>query len=257
MRGLLLFGVVGAAIYALLLATHKVIPDPKPGDNFAGQAHPNQRHLRSWGSDLPALVTSSASSPQQNAAHAPRESKDNSNQNSARNSGAGDQLAADDEITASRISGAEQEHIEWAQVMHAARVHSEASVSSPTTRFYRPGTDLQVVRRENGWLHVLDPVTQERGGIFEKYLSSIDGPGHTQAAGVSPIEDELSQSIPSKPVSSARKRSRSAKPAAHKSDGVITKADLSRRRWARHGDRRRGFGLFMSRRSARFDASPR
>ena len=47
---------------------------------------------------------------------------------------------------------------------------------------YRPGTELQLVRRENGWLELLDPVTQERGWIFEKYLISIGAPSPTQAA---------------------------------------------------------------------------
>ena len=66
--------------------------------------------------------------------------------------------------------------LEWAKVTLAARVHSEASVSSAIIRFYPPGTVLQVVRRENGGLERLDPATQERGWVFEKYLSSIDGP---------------------------------------------------------------------------------
>jgi hypothetical protein len=129
--------------------------------------------------------------------------------------------------------------------MLAARVHSEASVSSPTIRFYRPGTELQVVSRENGWLQLLDPATQERGWIFGNYLSSIDGPSRTQAAMDSPIEDGLSEPIPTKPVlPSSKKRSRSAKPATQVFDDVITKSELRRGRWARRDNRRRGFGLF-------------
>ncbi len=67
-------------------------------------------------------------------------------------------------------------------MVFAAKVHSGASVSSPAVRYYRPGTELQVERREGGWVGVSDPVTQERGWVFEKYLSSIDGPSPIQAA---------------------------------------------------------------------------
>ena len=52
----------------------------------------------------------------------------------------------------------------------------------PPSGFYAPGTDLQVVRREGGWLQVSDPVTQERGWVLEKYLVATDGPSSTQAA---------------------------------------------------------------------------
>jgi hypothetical protein len=55
-------------------------------------------------------------------------------------------------------------------------MHDQASVSSPTVRFYFPGMDLQVVRREGGWLQVSDPVTEERDWVLEKYLASVDGP---------------------------------------------------------------------------------
>lgn len=68
------------------------------------------------------------------------------------------------------------EHVAWARVTLAAKAHSEASVSSPITKFYPIGTELQIVGRESGWIELLDPATQERGFIFEKYLVAIDGP---------------------------------------------------------------------------------
>ena len=64
--------------------------------------------------------------------------------------------------------------VELAKVILAAQTHSQASVSSPTVRFYRPGTELQVVRREGIWFEVSDPVTQERGWVLAQYLSSIE-----------------------------------------------------------------------------------
>ena len=72
--------------------------------------------------------------------------------------------------------------------MLAAQTHSQASVSSPTVRFYRPGTELQIVRREGIWLEVSDPVTQERGWVLAQYLSSIDSPIPAQVATESTTE---------------------------------------------------------------------
>ena len=95
----------------------------------------------------------------------------------------------------------------------AARVHSEASVSSPTIRFYRPGTELQLVRRKNGWLELLDPATQERGWIFEKYLVSIDAPSPRKLQWNRPLS-------PYRPKRHYQKQKRSAKSAVRVADDV-------------------------------------
>jgi hypothetical protein len=189
--------------------------------------------------------------PQQNAAYEARPFNENPGQNLPN---ADDQPAAADKASLPGIDGTEQEPVEWAKVIFAARVHSEASVSSPTVAYYRPGTELQVVKRENGWLQLLDPVTQERGWVFEKYLSSIDGPSPTQAAMESTTENGLSEPIPSKPVlPSSKKRSRPNKPILRALEDVgVTESDPRSGRWARRGDRRRGIGLFMLGPSARF-----
>ena len=65
------------------------------------------------------------------------------------------QLAAapEDIQTAGRDSSEPQTvSVEWAKVMLAAKLHEQASVSSPTVRSYSPGTNLQVVRREGSWV---------------------------------------------------------------------------------------------------------
>ena len=96
MRALLLLSIVGAAIYAFLVATHNVISDSKVEDTFAGQTqpyHPIDRKLRSWGSNLPALAISQQPSPrrpQQNARYGPRPTEENYGQYSERTAGAGD-----------------------------------------------------------------------------------------------------------------------------------------------------------------------
>jgi hypothetical protein len=194
--------------------------------------------------------------PQQNIAHAPRPTEENPSQYSERTSGADDQPATspDNLAAASELDRSNQDHVEWTKVMLAARVHSEASVSSPTVAYYRPGTELQVVKRENGWLQLLDLVTQERGWVFEKYLSSIDGPSPTQAAMESTTENGISEPLPAKPaLPRSKHRARPAAPALQVSeDVVVTESDPRSGRWARRGDRRRGIGLFMLGPSARF-----
>ena len=54
MKGFLFLGLVGAAIYALLVYTHHVLPGGEAEDTFAGQTQPNQQtqHLSSWGTHL-------------------------------------------------------------------------------------------------------------------------------------------------------------------------------------------------------------
>ncbi len=78
------------------------------------------------------------------------------------------------------------EPIEWVKVMFAARVHREASVSSPTMRFYQPGTALQVVNRDNGWVQISDPTSREGGWVLEQYLVPTDGKAVTQMAAATP-----------------------------------------------------------------------
>ena len=237
MRALLFLSLVGAALYALLVLTHNVVPDGKAEDTFASKTQPNHpidRELRSWGANLSALAISQQPSPQhpqQNAAHAPTE----------RMSGADDQPAVSPgNLAAAEFDSSKQDHVEWAKVLLAARVHSEASVSSPTIRFYRPGTELQVVSRENGWFQLLDPVTQERGWVFDRYLGSIDGPSPTQAAMGSTTEP-----LPAEVTSpKSQKPSRSSKLTIRAGDLEVAKSDRRRGRWARRDDRRRNLGLF-------------
>ena len=78
--------------------------------------------------------------------------------------------------------GKNQEGI-WVVVIRGATVHSEPSVSAPTARFYSIGTELQLIDYQHGWFQVLDPVTSQRGWIYEKYyLEAIRGPGQMVAS---------------------------------------------------------------------------
>jgi len=247
MKGLLFLGLVGAAIYALLVYTHHVLPGGKGEDTFAGQNQPNHpiaQHLSSWGAHLASRSPSQNPQqsaplhPQQNAAHEPK--PHDPSQNPERKPGAWYQLASEAKAPASGSESAAS--VEWAKVVLAARMHDQASVSSPTVRFYSPGTDLQVVRREGVWLQVSDPVTQKRGWVLEKYLAAIDGPSSTQAASLESTAEPPSTkavSPKSKKWGRSSKRSRSAARSNH-----VARWNPRSDRWARRADRRQ-FRVFM------------
>jgi hypothetical protein len=237
-RFLLFLSLIGAAIYGLLIYTHDVLTDEKAEKTYTEQAQPNHpvQHLSSWGSYLPdrsisqnsQLATSQPSTP------LPPQQTEEPSQNSERNA---DQVATSENKATSSESG---DPVELAKVVLAAQTHSQASVSSPTVRFYRPGTELQVVRREGIWFEVSDPVTQERGWVLAQYLSSIDSPIPAQVATESTTEP-LTVAPPSP---KSNKRHRAAKPAV-RDRVVVANADPWNGRWSRRADRRRGAGLFM------------
>jgi hypothetical protein len=237
-RFLLFLSLIGAAIYGLLIYTHDVLTDEKAEKTYTEQAQPNHpvQHLSSWGSYLPdrsisqnsQLATSQPSTP------LPPQQTEEPSQNSERNA---DQVATSENKATSSESG---DPVELAKVVLAAQTHSQASVSSPTVRFYRPGTELQVVRREGIWFEVSDRVTQERGWLLAQYLSSIDSPIPAQVATESTTEP-LTVAPPSP---KSNKRHRAAKPAVQ-DRVVVANADPWNGRWSRRADRRRGAGLFM------------
>jgi Bacterial SH3 domain len=127
-------------------------------------------------------------------------------------------------------------------VVLAAKVHGDASVSSPTLRFYQPGTALQVVSRQNGWVQITDPASGERGWVFEQYLVPADGPT-AQTAMVTTASKPAAE--PTGAI--AKKRVGAFRPAARQPD-KFTFAQFDRR-WERRAARRGG--LFFFGRSAR------
>jgi hypothetical protein len=144
--------------------------------------------------------------------------------------------------------GTAYQPVEWAKVILAAKVHGDASVSSPTVRFYPPGTTLQVLSRQNAWAQITDPTSGDRGWVYEQYLSPADGPTATQTA----MADTASR-LAAEPVGAnrptAKKRVRASRPAARMS-GEYAFARFDRR-WERRADRRGGIGLFFFGRFAR------
>ena len=116
LRTLLFLSLVGAAIYGFL-----VISGGNTNEHQAIQTqnHPVGERLSSWGSSL-------APSPSQN----PPQLGDDASQKSERKSGTGYQLAASKNEALD--VGAKPEAVEWARIVLAAQMHSEASVSSPS-----------------------------------------------------------------------------------------------------------------------------
>ena len=150
MKGLLFLSLVGAAIYALLVYTNDALKDGNAEVSPAGQAqsdHTVGNHFSSWDTYLPAPAAENSQSVQS-------QQGDDAHQDTKRQLGDGHQLAApEDTQTAGRDSSEPQTvSVEWAKVMLAAKMHDQASISSPTVRSYSPGKNLQVVRREGSWV---------------------------------------------------------------------------------------------------------
>ena len=187
-RLLLLLSLIGAAIYAFLIYTHDVLTDEKAEKTYAAQPQPKQpvEHMSSWNTYLPDRSTIQNPQLTSSQPSTPPQQSDEASQNSTRNA---DQVAtSENKATSSESGDTEQRPVELAKVVLAAQTHSQASVSSPTVRFYRPGTELQVVRREGIWLEVSDPITQERGWVLAQYLASIKSSTPAQVATESTTE---------------------------------------------------------------------
>ena len=160
---LILVGLVGAAIYAFLIFSHDALTDGKSENTRTGQAQPivpsavPSAHLSSWDAYLP--TRSQKQNPQvattQSTPYPPQQGDDFGQSERGR------LAASESQATSYGSNAAEPEPVERTRVVLAAEMHSQASVSAPTLRYYRPGTELQVVRREGIWFLVSDSVTQD------------------------------------------------------------------------------------------------
>lgn len=228
MKGVLFLGLVGVALYLAIDVSHNLLSSDGAAKNVSPQAlsSPAARPMRSWGTDLPALSLE-ASPPRS-------EAKGSVTRPSA-------------PVVSAALSPAPSETpaydpTEWLSVRLAARVHREPSVSSPTTQFYQPGTTLQAVSRQNGWVEISDPTSKQGGWMLEQYLARTDGPHATQTASIT--NAGLSAPSEAKPVRSMRKRAHAVRPTMRAPDDVaIEQFDA---RWERRAERRR-FGFFFGR----------
>ena len=246
MKGLMFLGLVGAAIYGALLFSYDVLPRDTADDAFAGRnlGDPGARQLRSWGTDLPDLASSSSQEaplPLRKSAATP-----------AATSAAATSPNSEAKPIAAQSDGAAYQPVEWAKVVYTAKVHGEASVSSPTLRFYQPGTTLRVVSRENGWAQVTDPSSGEGGWVFEQYLTPADSGTVTQTAMATTPTKVATEPARTTPPAAKKRIVRVPRPAARMPDDFAS-AQFDRR-WGRRAERRSGFGMFFFGRFARNDA---
>jgi hypothetical protein len=252
MKGFLFLSLVGAALYGALVVSNDLIITAEDPSVWQNLGDPDSRHLRSWGSDLPALVSSNfqrTSLPLRKPDVLKGSSGSDHSQYSESDSGAGGLPISEAKSTSSQSGGTAYEPIEWTKVTLAAKAHSEASVSSPILRFYQLGTVLQVVSRQNGWVQVTDPTSNETGWVFERYLMPADGPTVTQTALATTTSKALTEPTRAKPVLSAKKRVGAPRPTVRIRESVaLAQFD---RRWERRVERRGGFGLFFFDRFAR------
>ena len=227
-------GLVGAAIYGALVLSYDVLSRDAAKEAFVRQSLGSlgDRQLRSWGTDLPALTGSNsqaASLPLRTPAVRPASTS------------AASLPMADAKPTPAKSDGNTYQSAEWAKVVFAAKVHGEASISSPTLRFYQPGTTLLVVSRQNGWVQVTDPASGQGGWVFEQYLAPADGPTVTRTAMETTASNSVAEAMRARP--SVKKRVKASRPAARRPDSFAS-AQLDSR-WERRAERRGGFGLFF------------
>jgi hypothetical protein len=251
-RLLLLAGLVGFAVYLL---TPSRTPPMGPAETVSTAQAPRDRQTSgplgsSWGSSLQfltqdpdaALAESQQPAPSETAASGPKPHTDKQEWQPKR----GPQPSGSvDHASAPSPNDTEREAVEWVKIDQVVAVRSKPSVSSLGLRSYSTGSRAQVVGRENGWVQLLDPMTQERGWVYHTYLSPIDGPGAARP--------EATSGKPQVRVASPPRTSTSApKPAVRTLDPAkITKAKTPRDGTAQRAKRRRGLGLFKRRRARR------
>jgi hypothetical protein len=243
MKGLLFLGLVGAAIYALLVYGHDALKDRNAEITDAGQAQSNHtvgKHFSSWDAYLPTPAVS------QNSQSATSQQGTDASQDSERQIDDRHQIAASGDAQTGGRDSSQTVPVEWAKVMLAANLHDQASVSSPTVRSYSPGTNLQVIRREGSWVLVSDPITQEQGWVLDEYLATIGGTGSAQAALESTTEPPSTKAAAkSKKRSLASNRSKPAVRVSNRKPAFRGSRDVARWDpwnipWAGRVERRRG-----------------
>ena len=65
---------------------------------------------------------------------------------------------------------------EWVEVASAVNVRKGPSSSDETFKVAQKGTKLRVVARDGNWVHITDPVTEQDGWIYTRFLTETDAP---------------------------------------------------------------------------------
>ena len=150
-RLLLLFWVFGAALYAV--NTSSLFPSESPGSmqttSFNVSASPMPSRV-----SLPVPLAPSASGvvPSDDLA-----------------GGTKSEIATTEPPKSAQRTG--EAYYEWSPLSRGAFVHKGPSVSSPLVGYYSARTELQLLRREGGWVHIVQPGTLKEGWIYEIYVT--------------------------------------------------------------------------------------
>ena len=260
-RFLLFVAVVGAATYMFTRPQAVPVCDEK---SLITQAEVDSKQqadgpLRSsWGSTLKSLGHKPDTSPTSQDARSYRQAavyKKMHHQpqtDSGQITGTVDLTGPIDDALTTGTGASDREATQWARVTLAATLHHEASVSSPIVGYSSPGKEVQIREHVNGWFRVQDPETQEGGWIFYKYLAYIHGPTPALNQIAATAEPSVKAASPT-----SRKPTRISKPAVGASDDhKVAKRHGQKHRIAKHGERRRGLGLFKRRKARAWSLRP-
>ena len=236
MKGLLVLSLIGAGIYGALVVSHDLLRSDKPQGLFAEE---------SLGERPAVAFVGLRSQPASVSLRKPDATASSSENGQAPAADVGLLPVAQAKSTPAQSASTTYPTGEWTKVALAARVHSDASVSSPIISFYQAGTALQVLDRQNGWVQVADPASGESGWVFEQYLAPATGPTVTHTALETSASKPVAEPARANLVPGAKKRVRAPRPAVRMPKDVAM-AQFERR-WDRRAERRGGFGFFFGR----------
>jgi len=264
-RFVLVLLLVGTAVYLLMPQRKPLEAGPEVASTAQNKANSHEASgplTSSWGSSLQTLrqepIAARASSPQpvpteitgsvQTVGSVPRQIKE---KEGSQPTGQAEPSVERDQASAPTNEGPEREAVAWVRMTTAVKTRSAAAIDSPLLRSYSAGSIARVVGKENGWVQLLDPTTQERGWVYHLYLAAVVLPTAAQlAAAKKPQPVAEASTKPQRPTS--RQPTRTAKPTIRASDPVkVSKAKQRGDRTAQRAERRRGFGLFKRRKAQR------
>ena len=132
------------------------------------------------------------------------------------------------------------QHHPWGELLRGAPVHSDPSISSAILGYGTAGAQMQLVKRELGWVKVRDPETSREGWIYEEDITPVERPsaaGAYEAALASETDEaskQTTRSFKSKKPRKAHKIKKSAK--TYASQKGTSAARRAYRRWYRVSD---------------------
>jgi len=63
---------------------------------------------------------------------------------------------------------------DWVEVVDAVNMRSGASSAEPVIKVQLEGARLRVVSRDDNWINVVEPESEQRGWVYKKYVRSVE-----------------------------------------------------------------------------------